>query len=141
MTDQPLILTNKQHRECHERWARFKAEHPDRVAIAKRQFDVAECSVRAFGPHIEDVTWLDSHSLYEQVYGKFDPVDTLLEVLFFPPDSPLVDRHRYVESVKALIREHEDYGGEGNYMPRSVILGWVIRQHDLLLCDITEQVA
>lgn len=138
MTQQPLILTNKEHRVCHERWLRWKLDYRDRVGLVKRLFDLAESSVRAFGPHLDDVWFLDQHKLYEEAYGTFDPVDTLLEAMHFPANSPIVSRAKYMEQVKGLICEHETYGSDGNYMPRSVILGWIARQHDLLLGDINE---
>lgn len=137
--DAPLILTTKDHRECHERWHRFKAEFADRVVLAKKLFDLTEASVRSFGPHLGDVWWISTEKLYEDVYGKYEPVDLLLDALHFPPHNfPAVDRTRIHDSVRKLIREHEEYGSDGNYMPRSVILGWVIRQHDLILSDIQE---
>jgi len=138
MTQQPLILTTAQHRECHERWLRWKNEFPDRIGIVKKVFELAEASVRAFGPHMDDVWWIDQSKLHEEVYGKYDPVDMLLDALHFPPHSQIVDRARRISDVGSLIREHEDYGSDGNYMPRSVILGWIVRQHDQLLGDINE---
>lgn len=136
--DAPLILTTKDHRICHERWLRWKLDFSDRVGLARRLFELAECSVRAFGPHLQDVWWLDRSRLYEDVYGHADPIDTLLDVMHFPSHSDMVDRTRYVADVRKLILEHEDYGSDGNYMPRSVVLGWIARQHDLILGDLKE---
>lgn len=138
MNQEPLILLTKDHRVCHERWLRFKLDFADRINIAKKMFEIAEASVRAFGPHMDDVWWVDQSRLYEDVYGKYDPVDMLLDALHFPAHSDMVDRTRYIGQVKSLIREHEDYGSDGNYMPRSVILGWIVRQHDLILGDLNE---
>lgn len=138
MTQAPLILTNRQHRECHERWLRWKVDFQDRIGLVKRLFDLAESSVRAFGPHLDDVWFLDQARLHEEVYGRFDPVDTLLDAMHFPANSEMVQRPKYIEQVKSLIREHEDYGSDGCYMPRSVILGWIAREHDALLGDINE---
>lgn len=136
--DSPPILTSKQHRECHERWIAWKANFPDRVRLVKSAFEIAEASVRAFGPHLQDLWWIDGKRLYQDVYGTVDPIMHLLDVLNFPDHSSIVDRTKYAAHVSALIREHEDYGSDGNYMPRSVILGWVVRQHDLILSDINE---
>lgn len=138
MTQEPLILLTKDHKTCHNRWLQFKRDFPDRISIAKKLFEIAEASVRAFGPHMDDVWWIDQHKLYEEVYGKYDPVDLLLDAMHFPAHSDMVDRTRTIGQVKSLVREHEDYGSDGNYMPRSVILGWIARHHDLILSDLNE---
>jgi hypothetical protein len=138
MTDIPLILTTKDHRQCHDRWHQWKLNYIDRVGITKRLFNLAESSVRAFGPHVDDVRWIDAVTLKADVYGNMEPIDLLLDVLHFPADSEMVMRKRFIGDVRALIHEHEQYGSDGLYMPRSVILGWIIWQHDLLLSDIKE---
>ncbi|MDB4261661.1 hypothetical protein N9878_02205 [bacterium] len=134
----PLILTTKEHKACHERWIRFKRDFSDRAYLIKRLFDLAEASVRAFGPHLNDVAWLDSGRLYDAVYGSCDPVDLLLDAMHFPRHSEVVDRPRTIQDVTALIMEHEQHGSDGLYMPRSVILGWIARRHDHILGDIGE---
>lgn len=137
MTDNPLVLTNKEHRICHERWLRWKQDFSDRVNLAKRIFHRAERSVLAFGPHLDGM-WIDKWQLHEDVYGPYDPVDDLLEVLHFPPHSELVDRTRVINRVKELIRDHESYGAGSGYAERSVVMGWIIRQHDAILSDLKE---
>lgn len=138
MTDAPLILTTREQSQCHERWLRWKKDFADRVNLVKRLFDMSEASIRSFGPHVHDVWWINLDKLHEDVYGRYDPLDNLLEALHFPAQSDMVDRGRYMDSLRKLILEHEDYGNGGNYMPRSVILGWVIRQHDTILSDLNE---
>jgi len=138
MTTAPMVLTTKQHRTCHQRWERFKRTHPSRISLCERLFNLAERSVLAFGPHVTDVAWLNSGSIRGDVYGTYDPVDTLLEALLFPADTALVPRSRYTSQVVGLIAEHEQHGSDGLYMPRSVVLGWICREHDLLLGDLAE---
>ena len=138
----PLILTTKDHRECHERWHRFKDEFPDRIGLVKKLFDFTEVASRSFGPHVTDARWLDTDEIYRDVYGKHHPFDYLLDAMHFPAHSfPAVDRTRVIEDIDRLIQEHEEFGSDGNYMPRSVILGWIARQHDAILSDSQEQEA
>lgn len=136
--DSPLVLTTKTQRLCHERWLQFKKDFPDRVTLAKKMFDLAEASFRFYGPHLTDINWIRPEMLYEMCYGTFEPADMLLDVMHFPAHSDAVDRTRIIDSIRLLVREHEDYGSDGNYMPRSVILGWIARQHDLILRDLAE---
>lgn len=139
MTDQPMILTNREHAECETRWARCKREGTVHVPLIYRLFDLAERSVEVMADEMP--AWINDGDLFEAFYGHFSPIDTLLEALHFPPDSPIVSRTRYVEQVYDLILEHEQHGSGGLYMPRSVVLGWIVLQHDRLLSLISEEVA
>ena len=127
-----------EERALHDRWLRWKRDFPGRIFLAKRQFDYAEASVRAFGPHITDVGWLDSGKLYEDVYGGYDPIDFLLDVMHFPVHSDMVDRTVYISRVRDLMAERVCRDNGEDYMPRSIVLGWICREHDLLLSDLAE---
>ena len=134
----PMVLTSQEHRELHQRWEGWKDANEDRVRLAYSLFARAERSVLAFGPHL-DGTWINKWQLHEDVYGPIDPVDDVLEVMLFPQHNPpMVDRAEIMDCVKRMIVEHEKYGSDGLYMPRSVILGWIAKQHDLIRSDIEE---
>lgn len=136
MTNQPMILTSREHGECEARWARYKRESGANIPLLYRLFDLAERSVEAFADEMPG--WIGAGELFEAVYGSYAPIDTLLEALHFPPDSPLVNRSRYVEQVYDLILEHERHGSDDLYMPRSVVLGWIVQQHDTVLRMVEE---
>jgi len=121
----PLILTNKEHRECHELWHRWKAEFGDRVRVVKGLFDLAERSILQKEMPTDPTMWVDV-------------VEVLLDALHFPAHSDLVDRSLMHRGVRSLIIEHEKYGAGSGYAERSVVLGWVVREHDFLLRDLEE---
>ena len=121
----PLILTNKEHRECHDLWHRWKAAHADRVCVVKGLFDLAERSILQKEMPTDPTMWVDV-------------VEVLLDALHFPAHSDLVDRSLMHRGVRTLIIEHEKYGAGSGYAERSVVLGWVVREHDLILRDLAE---
>ena len=123
--NKPLILTNREHRECHDLWHRWKVEFGDRVRVVKGLFGLAERSILQKEMPTDPTMWVDV-------------VEVLLDALHFPVHSDLVDRSRISRGVRTLIIEHEKYGAGSGYAERSVVLGWVIREHDLLLRDLEE---
>lgn len=115
----PMILTNKQHRECHARWARWKSFHPELVPAVHGIFML-----------------LDDKSLASKSFER-SIVEVMLNALHFPPVSPMCNRQEVIEQVLEMMDERDTYGN-GGYMARSVILGWILTRHDAILADEQE---
>ncbi|MEM6260732.1 MAG: hypothetical protein AAGI37_20990 [Planctomycetota bacterium] len=131
----PMILTTRERDQAESAYREWRSAWPGCVRIAHDLFRLVEYAEEAFGPHVQDIAWLDAAELRRHAYGPVDPIDLLLNAMDFPPESAElangsgVSREWVRRGVRGLIQEGMSTDLTDDYMPRSIVMGWIVLAH------------